>query len=224
MLKKILSAVAVVIAAFLAYAATRPDSYAVERTGVIDAPSAIVFDQLDDFRSWSEWSPWDKLDPSMTKIFEGPESGVGASYSWQGNDKVGKGKMTIVDSSPPRAVAYKLEFLEPFSAVASTRFEVTPQGENASSVRWRMEGTNDFMAKAFGIFMDMDAAIGADFEKGLASLKAVSERQAKQAAAQAAQAQAQAAQAQAQAQAAQAAAGAAQPSSTANTAADGDNL
>jgi hypothetical protein len=210
MLKKILITVGVVIAAFLAYAATRPDSYAVERAAVIEAPAAIVFDQLDDFRSWGQWSPWDKLDPGMTKTYEGPESGVGAGYSWQGNSEVGKGRMTIVESSPPREIEYKLEFIEPFSAVAETEFEVEPKGENASSVRWRMEGKNDFMAKVFGVFMDMDAAIGADFEKGLASLKTIAETQAKQAAAQAAQAAAQAQAAAAQPEPSAAPAGAAE--------------
>ena len=179
MLKKILIALAVMIAAFLAYAATRPDAYTVERSADIAAPAPIVFDQLDDFRSFAAWSPWDKLDPSMQKTFDGPQSGVGASYSWQGNDEVGKGRMTIVESQPPSAIEYKLEFIEPFTAEAQTGFEVAPQGADAARVRWQMAGTNNFMSKVFGVFMDMDAAIGKDFEKGLANLKAQSEAEAK---------------------------------------------
>ena len=181
MLKKILIALAVLIAAFLGYAATRPDTYAVERSAEIAAPITIVFDQLDDFRSFAEWSPWDKLDPSMQKTFEGPQSGVGASYTWQGNDEVGKGRMTIVESQPPSAIEYKLEFIEPFTAEAQTKFEVTPQGADAARVRWQMAGKNNFMSKVFGVFMDMDTAIGKDFEKGLASLEAQSEAEAKKA-------------------------------------------
>jgi uncharacterized protein YndB with AHSA1/START domain len=182
MLKKILIALAVTIAAFLAYAATRPDTYTVERSTEIAAPAAVVFDQLDDFRSFAEWSPWDKLDPDMQKTFDGPQSGVGASYSWQGNDEVGKGRMTIVESQPPSAIDYKLEFIEPFTAEAQTEFEVVPQGGGAARVRWTMAGNNDFMSKVFGVFIDMDAAIGKDFEKGLGSLKAQSETEAKKAA------------------------------------------
>jgi uncharacterized protein YndB with AHSA1/START domain len=182
MFKKILIALAVVIAAFLVYAATRPDSYSVERSALIAAPAPVVFDQLDDFKSWSAWSPWDKLDPSMQKTFDGPASGVGASYAWQGNKDVGKGKMTIVDSRPPHAITYRLEFIEPFTAEAQSAFEVAPQGDAAARVRWQMTGTNNFMSKVFGVFMDMDSAIGKDFEKGLASLKEQAETEAKRAA------------------------------------------
>jgi hypothetical protein len=179
MIKKISIGLVAVLAAFLVYAATRPDSYAVERSAKVRAPAAVVFDQLDDFKSWAAWSPWDRLDPNMSKTFEGPGSGVGASYAWQGNDQVGKGKMTIVESRPPEKVEYKLEFIEPFSAVASTELEVTKEGDDAARVRWVMTGTNDFMAKVFGVFMDMDAAIGKDFEQGLANLAAQSETEAR---------------------------------------------
>ena len=38
-----------------------------------------------------------------------------------------------------------------------------------------MAGENNFMAKAFGLFMNMDKMVGGDFEKGLAQLKSVAE-------------------------------------------------
>jgi hypothetical protein len=94
------------------------------------------------------------------------------------------------ESSPPTQIQYKLEFIEPFSAVAQTTFQIAPEGDTAARVRWAMEGSNNFMSKVFGIFMDMDAAIGADFEKGLANLKAQSEAEAKRIAQAAAAAQA----------------------------------
>jgi hypothetical protein len=217
MLKRIAIIVALLVAGLLAFAATRPDSYTVERSAEIAAPAAIVFDQLDDFRSWSAWSPWDKLDPNMNKTFSGPQSGVGASYAWQGNDEVGKGRMTVVESDPPKEITYKLEFIEPFAAVAHSGFEIAPQGERAASVRWQMQGTNNFVSKLFGIFFDMDAAIGKDFEKGLASLKAQAETEAKKLAE--AEAAAQAARLKTEAEAAAAAANA-QPGAPSPTPAD----
>src|SRR5688500_20324481 len=102
MLKKVLIVLAVIIAGFLLFVGSRPDTYRVERSTVIDAPASVVFAQLDDFQSWAAWSPWEKLDPQMKKTFQGPPEGVGAGYSWQGNKKVGSGKMTIVDSQPPQ--------------------------------------------------------------------------------------------------------------------------
>ena len=42
-----------------------------------------------------------------------------------------------------------------------------------------MSGENNFVAKAFSMFMNMDKMIGSDFEKGLAQMKTVSEAAAK---------------------------------------------
>ena len=152
---------------FLFYASTRPDTYRVERSTKIEAPATVVFSQLEDFKAWGTWSPWDKLDPAMKKTYAGPPKGVGAIYSWEGNKKVGKGRMAITDAKPPTSIAYRLEFIEPFAAVANTSFKLAPEGDKATNVTWAMEGTNNLIGKAWGVFMNMDKAIGADFEKGL---------------------------------------------------------
>jgi hypothetical protein len=178
MLKKILIGLVLVVGGVLVFAATRPDTYHVERTAKIDAPATVVFSQLEDFKAWAAWSPWDKLDPQMKKTYEGPPVGVGSTYSWQGNDKVGKGKMSIVGSQPPTEIKYRLEFIEPFTAIASTGFKVAAEGDKAS-VTWSMDGNKNLMAKVFGLFKDMDAQIGSDFDKGLAGLKAVAESESK---------------------------------------------
>jgi hypothetical protein len=178
MLKKILIGLAVVVVAFVGYAATRPTEYRVERSATLAAPAEIVFDQLSDFRKWGAWSPWEKLDPNMKKTFEGPARGVGATYSWQGNDKVGKGKMTLVKEEAPKLVGIKLEFVEPFESVADTTFTVTPESSEQSQVSWAMDGKNNLIGKMFGVFMDMDKMIGADFENGLAQLNVVAKAEA----------------------------------------------
>jgi hypothetical protein len=178
MLKKILIALVIVVAGFLTFAATRPDTYRVERSAKIDAPATVIFSQLEDFKAWPAWSPWDKRDPAMKKTYEGPATGVGSTYSWEGNKEVGKGRMAIVASEPPSQIRYHLEFIEPFAAVANTAFTLAPEGGKSVAVTWAMDGTNNLMGKVFGIFMNMDTAIGADFEKGLASLKTISEAEA----------------------------------------------
>src|SRR5262245_54020938 len=114
MLKKILIAVAVVVVGFLLFAASRPDTYRVERSKVIAAPADAVFPQLADFHAWAQWSPWEKLDSQMQKTYDGPGGVVGSSYSWQGNKEVGKGKMTFTELEPNKHVGLKLEFIEPF--------------------------------------------------------------------------------------------------------------
>jgi len=208
-LKKVLVVLVVIVVGVIAFAATRPDSYRVERSQKIQAPAAVVFAQLDDFKAWQAWSPWEKRDPNMKKTYEGPARGAGASYAWQGNDKVGEGKMTITDATAPTAISYRLEFIKPFASVAATTFTLQPDGDKAANVTWAMSGDNNLIGKVFGVFMNMDKMIGGDFETGLAGLKSVSEAEA--AKAEAAAAAAEAAKAQAQAQAAAAPAPAAPP-------------
>ena len=93
-----------------------PDAYHVERSATVDAPAATVFAQIDDFSVWKEWSPWEKKDPGDEADVSTTPSGVGATYAWEGNKEVGKGKMTITDSRPGERVAEKLEFIEPFQS------------------------------------------------------------------------------------------------------------
>lgn len=191
MLKKILLVIVVAIGGFLAFAATRPDTYHVERAVSVDAPAPVIFSQLDDFKAWAAWSPWEKMDPQMQKTFSGPPKGVGSGYSWRGNDKVGKGQMTITESNPPVEVKCRLEFIEPFASVAETTFSVKPADKGAT-VTWAMDGHNNFVGKVFGVFMNMDKMIGTDFERGLGSLKEIAEAEAKRQAEVAARAQAEA--------------------------------
>src|SRR6187549_3378240 len=183
MLKKILVLLAVIVAGFVAFAATRPGLYRVERSTKMQAPASVVFAQLADFKGWAAWSPWEGKDPQMKKTYEGQPGTVGSSYAWQGNAEVGEGKMSIVEVRPPTDLKLRLEFIKPFAAVASTLFIVAPDGEGAVTVNWSMDGSNNLMAKIFGIFMDMDAMIGGDFDKGLASLKKVAEAEAQKQAA-----------------------------------------
>ena len=108
MLKKIAIVVGVLIAAVfivLIYAATRPDSFHVQRTASIKAPPEKVFALINDFKRWPEWSPYEKLDPGMKRTLSGAESGKGAVYAWQGNSKAGVGRMEISNSVPSSLVS-----------------------------------------------------------------------------------------------------------------------
>jgi len=201
MVKKIFIVLLVLGAGVVVFASTRPDNYHVERATRMAAPAAVIFAQLEDFKAWPTWSPWEKKDPQMTKTFSGPPTGVGSSYAWKGNKEVGSGRMSIVVSEPPSHIRYQLEFLEPFAAVAATGFTLVPQGDQ-TLVTWAMDGSNNFLGKVFSIFMDMNKLIGGDFETGLSALKMVAEQETARRAADQAKAAAVAAAAQAAAQAA----------------------
>jgi hypothetical protein len=174
MLKKILIGVVVVIGILLVVIVTRPAEYSIERSTTIATPAAVPFGLVNDFHAWESWSPWEKRDPDMKRTYQGPESGEGARYSWTGNDDVGKGRMTIVSSRPSEAIDIELEFIEPFASTSKTAFRFV-ETDGSTTVTWSMSGENDFMGKAFSLFMDMDAMIGGDFEQGLASMKALAE-------------------------------------------------
>ena len=178
MIKKILLGIVVVVIVLVAVvailAALQPNHYHIERSATIDAPAPVVFAQVNDFHKWEAWSPWAKLDPAMKQTYEGAPAGTGATYAWAGNSQVGEGRMTITDSHPNELIKIKLEFIKPWSATNATNFTFKPQG-NQTAVTWTMDGDNNFMGKAFGLFMNLDKMVGGDFEKGLAQMKSVAE-------------------------------------------------
>lgn len=200
MLKYVLGGVAVLLVAGLGLVSVQPDTYEVTRSATVHASPDVVYDQLDDFPTWLSWSPWQDLDPDQTVTFEGPEQGVGAAYTWEGNEDVGRGRMEVLEAKPGKGVVWDLRFIEPFESTAVTRIDLAPGDDGTTEVTWSMTGDNDFMGKLVGLMMDMDAMIGKDFERGLSRLDEVAK--AAQAAADAAAAKA----AEEAAQAAQAAA------------------
>lgn len=180
MLNKILGgALALLLVATLVIigiATTKPSTFEVKRERVVAAPAGSVFANLNDFRRWQRWSPWEKLDPNLKRTYGGAEQGVGATYAWQGNSDAGAGKMTITDSTPERQLKIRLDFTEPFASTNSTIFDLVPQGQG-TRVIWRMTGDNTFVGKVFSIFFDMDEMVGQDFERGLSNLERASQTQ-----------------------------------------------
>jgi len=175
MLKKIAIAIVVVIAAILIYAATRPDTFRVERTATMKAPPDRIYAVLSDFQKWGAWSPWEKKDPAMKRTFGATTSGVGAKYAWEGNKDVGRGSMEIVEATPPSRLKLKLDFIEPFEAHNTVDYTLTPSG-GSTTVNWAISGPMPYVSKVMCIFVSMDSMIGKDFEAGLANLKAVVEK------------------------------------------------
>ncbi|ODT02970.1 MAG: polyketide cyclase [Mesorhizobium sp. SCN 65-20] len=175
MLAVILGIIVVAIFAILVLAATKPNNFVVQRSTQIAATPETVFALIDDFRKWRDWSPWEGLDPDLKRKMSGTDSGRGAVYEWDGNKKVGSGRMEIVEASAPNKLAIKLDFLRPFEAHNMAEFTIAPQGRT-THVNWTMQGSAPFMTKVMQTVMNFDKMIGKDFEKGLASLKAIAER------------------------------------------------
>jgi uncharacterized protein YndB with AHSA1/START domain len=175
MLKKFALAVLAVVIVILGMAAIKPDAYTVTRVVTIKAPPEKIAPLITDFHQWASWSPWEHLDPAMQRTFSGAPSGKGAVYEWKGNKDVGRGRMEITDAATPASTKVDLLFMEPFESHNTTEFAMVPQGAD-TQVTWTMAGPMNFMTKIMSVFSSMDAMIGKDFDKGLASMKAVAEK------------------------------------------------
>ena len=173
--KRVLIALAILaLPGFLFLVALQPADFVITRTLLMSAPTAAVFAQVNDFHKWQAWSPWAKMDPNARNAYEGPASGAGAIFRWDGNKKVGAGSMTITDSQPNGFISVRLDFLRPFKVTDSAVFAFGPLGDQ-TAVTWTMTGRNGFVAKAIGLFMDWDKTIGGQFEQGLQNMKRIVE-------------------------------------------------
>ncbi len=175
MITTIIIAVAVIVAAVLAYAASKPDIFAVSRTTLIAAPPEQIFPLIDDLHAQSAWSPFEK-DPNMKRTHSGAPRGKGAVYEWDGNRQVGAGRIAITDSIPSSKVALLLDMSRPFAAHNAVEFTLVPSGGD-TNVTWAMRGAQPFIGKVMGLFMNCDKMVGSQFEEGLAKLKRLVETQ-----------------------------------------------
>ncbi len=163
------------ILVLLFLASRKPNVFRVKRSTIIQAPADEIYPFINNLHKWAEWSPYDKLDPAMKKSYSGPPEGNGAVYEWEGNGKVGKGRMEITDTRRPSAVFMKLDFEKPFKNNCIVEFKLDSQGSK-TEVTWDMHGPNKFIGKLVSVFLNMDKLVGKDFETGLANLKALAEK------------------------------------------------
>ena len=166
---------AIAIAVVLILAATKPDTLRVQRATSIRAPADKIFPMINDFHQWRGWSPYEDRDPALKRTYEGPDSGKGAVYAWDGNKNVGSGRMEILETSVPSKITIKLDFFKPLEGHNTAEFTMLPQGD-VTNLTWTMHGPAVFMSKLMQVFINLDHMIGRDFEVGLANLKRLSEK------------------------------------------------
>src|SRR5258707_9168251 len=100
---------AIAVAIVLILAATKPDTFRVQRATTVKAPPEKIFPLINDFHQWGTWSPYENKDPAMKRSYSGAASGKGAVYAWDGNKNVGSGRMEILDTSAPSKIVIKLD-------------------------------------------------------------------------------------------------------------------
>ena len=174
MVQTVVLIAALALAALLVFAASRPGTFRVERSTSIRAPADRIFHLINDLHQFNTWNPFDKKDPNMKGRYRGPAAGPGAGYDFEGNKDVGKGSLEIVEVSNPAKVTMRLDMIVPMTAHNIVEFTLVPNG-NATDVTWAISGPCPYLARLVGVFFNMDAMIGRDFEAGLAALKARAE-------------------------------------------------
>jgi uncharacterized protein YndB with AHSA1/START domain len=172
---KITIFVLVVIVTLLVIAATKPNSFRVERSITIHASPERVFSFINDLHSWEAWSADNEGDGTVQKIFSGPASGSGAMAEWYGGGRAGAAKMIITESVVPSKVSVKVDWLKPFEAHNLNEFTIYAQG-GETKVVWSIQASNLYVMKVIGTFVNMKSAFGKHMESGLKNLKSVAEK------------------------------------------------
>ena len=175
MFLKIAIFVLVVVVTLLVIAATKPNSFRVERSITIHASPERVFSFINDLHSWEAWSGDNEGDGTVQKIFSGPATGTGAMAEWHGRGRTGAAKMIITDSVVPRKVSVKVDWLRPFEAHNLNEFTIYAQG-GETQVVWSIQASSLYVMKVIGIFVNMESAFGKHMESGLKNLKSVAEK------------------------------------------------
>ena len=171
MLTVILIAVAAVIAAILIYAATKPDTFAYQRSTTINAPAEKIFPMINDLKAMTTWSPFEK-DPSMKRTFSGPNGGPGQVYVFA--DMHSAGDVSVLANVPNEGVSMRLKMTKPFACDNAVNFTLVPNGDG-THVTWAMSGKQPYMAKLMGVFINCEKMCQRQFDEGLAKLKSITE-------------------------------------------------
>src|ERR1700720_4535101 len=146
---------AIVIAIVLILAATKPNTFSVQRATTVKAPPERIFPLINDFHQWGTWSPYENKDPAMKRTYSGAASGRGAVYAGDGNKNGGSGRMEILEASMPSKIVIKLDFFTPFEGHNTAEFTMLPQGD-VTSLTWLMHGPARLMSRVMQVFMNID--------------------------------------------------------------------
>jgi hypothetical protein len=172
----VLGIVVLAAAVVLIVAATKPDTFRLQRSTEIKASPDKIYPLIADFRRWTAWSPYEHRDPALRRTYSGAPGGKGAIYAWEGNKDVGAGRMEMTAATESSEIVLDLDFSRPFVAHNVVTFSLVPRNDT-TTVTWAMQGPVPFFAKVIHVFINMDKMVGGDFDTGLANLKAVAERQ-----------------------------------------------
>lgn len=144
-LKYLLFLILLVIIGTAIYFGTKDGTYTIEDSMVIPAPSEVVFDKVNDLKSWETWGPW-KKDDNITFTYAEKTSGEGASYSWQGDKN---GSMTTTKVIPYKEIEQDLSMENTRGEKQSHVLWNFEEIDGGTKVTWTIKGVHSMMDKAY---------------------------------------------------------------------------
>ncbi len=176
-LKNILLGIIILLAVLFVVSLFLPSKIFVQRSMVMNAPASTVFEQINVLKNWEKWSPWHKMDSNMLLTYDGPESGVGASYTWSSEMKnVGNGKLTLSGVWPNDSIITNLEFDGQNNAVSGYYLKEV-EGGTELTITMKVDMGNNPFYKYMGLLLDK--YIGEDYIKALNNIKTIVESEQK---------------------------------------------
>jgi uncharacterized protein YndB with AHSA1/START domain len=174
MLIKIILGLVVIVGLFLIYVSTRDGKFHYERSGLIAAPPEKIFPLISNFKNGEQWSPYEKMDPTMKKTFSGPDGQVGSIMAFEGSKDVGSGELEILKLIPNEFVEIRLTMTKPFRADNIVQYRLTREGQE-TRFSWAMLGDGGFMGKLVTTFIDCEKMVAGQFGTGIQNLKTLVE-------------------------------------------------
>lgn len=177
LLKRILIALATVIAIALIAAWFAKKDYIVKQEVVINRPKQVVFEYIKYLKNQDNYSKWAKLDPDMKKNYTGIDGTVGFISAWDSaKDDVGTGEQEIKHITEGERIDYELRFKRPFESTQKTYMATEAISDNQTKVKWGFEGSMPYPTNLMLVFMDFEQLIGQDLQTGLDNLKTLLEQ------------------------------------------------
>ncbi len=153
-----------------------PTSQKVERTIVINAPAAAIYNQLIKLENFNKFSVWSQEDSSVVYTLTGTDGTVGAASSWKGSPVIsGEGKIEIIALEPNKKVVHHLSFTRPKKGKAESAFNLVETNPATTTVTWTFHMATPRPWNIFNLLYSLDEQIGKDFEDGLSALKTLIE-------------------------------------------------
>ncbi|MBU2951580.1 GyrI-like domain-containing protein [Tamlana agarivorans] len=154
------------------YIAVQPNEFSFNRSRIIKAPASIIYNEVNDYKNWPNFSPWIEQEPDATLSYEDKTSGVDAGYAWKG-EILGEGKMTTLTVQKNKSISQAIEFIEPFKSKSNIGWTFEPT-EGGTKVTWAMDGKQDFMTKMYTTFAgSIEENTSPDFDRGLFKLDSI---------------------------------------------------